>query len=66
METKIAYNVNELVKMFPFSKAHWYREINKGTVPIVQIGARKAVCGWYIAEQLGKPTVQGQEDSSSE
>ena len=66
MDTKIAYNVNELVKMFPFSKAHWYREINKGTVPIVQIGTRKAVCGWYIAEQLRKPTIHNLEGTSSE
>ena len=53
METKIVYEVKDLLKMFPFSKAHWYREINKGNVPIFQIGNRKAVCGWYIKEQLG-------------
>ena len=65
METKVVYEVKDLLKIFLFSKAHWYREINKGNVPIVQIGTRKAVCGWYIDQQLGKPTVQNQEDTSS-
>jgi len=66
VKTKFAYNVNELVEMLPFSKAHWYREINKGTVPCVQIGNRKAVCGWFIDEQIGKATVQNQEGTSNE
>ena len=66
METKIVYEVKELLEMFPFSKAHWYRKINKGTVPCVQIGNRKAVCGWFIEEQIGKATVQNQEGTSNE
>ena len=61
METKIVYEVKDLLKMFPFSKAHWYREINKGNVPIVQIGTRKAVCGWYIDQQLEKPSIKNQQ-----
>ena len=66
METKIVYEVKDLLKMFPFSKAHWYREINKGTVPCVQIGNRKAVCGWFIDEQIGKAAAQNQEGTSNE
>ena len=41
-------------------------EINKGTVPCVQIGNRKAVCGWFIEEQIGKVTVQNKEGTSNE
>ena len=52
--------------MFPFSKTHWYWEINKGNVPVVQVGNRKAVCGWYIDQQLGKPTVQKLDGTSNE
>ena len=66
METKVVYEVKDLLKMFPFSKAHWYRMINKGEIPVVQIGNRKAVCGWYIDQQLGKPTVQIEEGASDE
>ena len=66
METKIVYEVKELLEMFPFSKAHWYREINKKTVPCVQIGGRKAVCAWYVDGLVAKATVQNLKGESDE
>ena len=67
METKIVYEVKELLEMFPFSKAHWYREMGKENgVPCIQIGKRKAVCAWYIDELIAIATTQNLKDRSSE
>jgi hypothetical protein len=32
-----------------------YREINKGEIPIIEIGNRKNIPGWYILDQISRP-----------
>lgn len=32
-----------------------YREINKGEIPIIEIGNRKNIPGWFILDQITRP-----------
>ena len=32
-----------------------YREINKGNIPVIKIGERKTIPGWWIMEKITRP-----------
>ena len=32
-----------------------YREMNKGNIPVIKIGERRTIPGWWILDQISRP-----------
>jgi predicted DNA-binding transcriptional regulator AlpA len=50
------YNLEEVRKIIPLSKAGIYKACKEGTIPSLKIGKRVFVPSWYIDKMLNEPT----------
>ena len=64
MTKKLAYSAVELEKLAPISRTHIYRMMDKGEIPVVQLGTRRMIPSWWVQQNF--LTVQNLEDTSSE
>ncbi|CVK17551.1 helix-turn-helix transcriptional regulator [Sporomusa sphaeroides] len=53
------YELPEMLKIIPMSRAGIYSAAKKGDIPTVKVGRRIFVPGWFVAEILDKPVDNG-------
>jgi hypothetical protein len=55
MAEKKLYELHEVQKLVPLSKAGLYLACSKGDIPTVRVGRRVFIPSWWIDEILSKP-----------
>lgn len=52
---KRTYSVPEFAEVCGISRAHAYRLVDRGEIPVVSLGQRRIIPGWYVDKLLGEP-----------
>lgn len=52
---KRTYSVPEFAQACGVSRAHAYRLVERGEIPVIRLGKRIAIPGWYVEQLLGEP-----------
>ena len=52
---KRTYNVPEFAELAGISRVHAYRLVERGEIPVVRLGRRMLIPGWYVEQLLGEP-----------
>lgn len=53
--SKKVYDIPEFAKMMGISRPHAYRLVDRGDVPVISLGRRKVIPGWYVEKLLAEP-----------
>lgn len=55
MDNKRVYEVAEVLRIIPISRSSLYAACNRNEIPVIRIGKRMFIPGWWVEQSLAKP-----------